>query len=88
LDVQSVITRTVRVAGGRFAPGHLELTQQVPFEMVDVMLAATGGRFVRRAGYRQAISDRGAPVSFALRGGRIGEIWVMRNPDKLTTWNP
>ena len=33
----------VSVAGGRFAPGHLgELTQIVPFEMVDAALAATG----------------------------------------------
>jgi transposase IS4-like protein len=40
---QSVITRTVTVAPGRFAPGHLgELTQQVPFEMVDAALAQTG----------------------------------------------
>jgi len=40
--VQSVITRVVRVAAGRFAPGHLgELTQQVPFEMIDTMLAQT-----------------------------------------------
>src|SRR5437763_4469567 len=39
---QSVITRVVRVAPGRFAPGHLgELTQQVPFEMVDEVLALT-----------------------------------------------
>jgi Insertion element 4 transposase N-terminal/Transposase DDE domain len=40
---QSAITRTVMVAAGRFAPGHLgELTQQVPFEMVDAVLAETG----------------------------------------------
>lgn len=40
--VQSVITRVVRVAVGPFAPGHLgELTQQVPFEMVDTVLAQT-----------------------------------------------
>jgi hypothetical protein len=33
----------VRVAAGPFAPGHLgELTQQVPFEMVDAVLAETG----------------------------------------------
>ncbi|CCG02038.1 transposase [Blastococcus saxobsidens DD2] len=33
----------VNVAGGRFAPGHLgELTQIVPFEMVDAVLAKTG----------------------------------------------
>jgi hypothetical protein len=36
---KSVISRAVTVAGGRFAPGHLgELTQQVPFEMVDSVL--------------------------------------------------
>jgi hypothetical protein len=39
---QSAITRAVTVAGGRFAPGHLgELTQQVPFEMVDAVLGET-----------------------------------------------
>ena len=39
---QSVISRAVTVAGGRFAPGHLgELTQQVPFEMVDAVLEET-----------------------------------------------
>jgi hypothetical protein len=36
---ESVISRAVTVAGGRFAPGHLgELTQQVPFEMADSVL--------------------------------------------------
>jgi hypothetical protein len=40
---QSVIHRTITVAAGRFAPGHLgELTQQVPFELVDAALAQTG----------------------------------------------
>jgi hypothetical protein len=40
---QCVIHRTITVAAGRFAPGHLgELTQQVPFEMVDAVLAETG----------------------------------------------
>jgi hypothetical protein len=40
---QSVIQRTITVAAGRFAPGHLgELTQQVPFELVDAVLAQTG----------------------------------------------
>jgi hypothetical protein len=39
---KSVICRVVTVAGGRFAPGHLgELTQQVPFEMVDAVLEQT-----------------------------------------------
>jgi hypothetical protein len=33
----------ITVAQGRFAPGHLgELTQQLPFEMVDAVLAETG----------------------------------------------
>lgn len=42
MDSQSVITRSVTVAGGRYAPGHLgELTQLIPFEMVDEALAAT-----------------------------------------------
>jgi hypothetical protein len=42
LDTQSVIARTITVAGGRYAPGHLgELTQHLPFEMVDEALAAT-----------------------------------------------
>jgi hypothetical protein len=41
---KSVITRTVAVAEGVFAPGHLgELTRIVPFEMVDEVLAETGG---------------------------------------------
>ena len=40
---QSVIHRTLMVASGRFAPGHLgELTQQLPFDMVDAVLAQTG----------------------------------------------
>jgi hypothetical protein len=48
VDIQSVITRTITVAGGRFAPGHLgELTQHLPFEMVDAALAATRSIQVR-----------------------------------------
>ena len=46
MPVQSGTCRVVRevsVAEGRFAPGHLgELTQIVPFEMVDAVLAETG----------------------------------------------
>ena len=39
---QIAITRTVTVAAGVFAPGHLgELTQLIPFEMVDEVLTAT-----------------------------------------------
>jgi hypothetical protein len=39
------ITRTITVAGGAFAPGHLgELTRVVPFELVDSVLEETGAR--------------------------------------------
>lgn len=42
MDDKSVITHQPRVAQGRFAPGHLgELTQHIPFEMVDDALAST-----------------------------------------------
>ncbi|MFE9328047.1 transposase domain-containing protein [Nocardia sp. NPDC052278] len=42
LSAQSVIHRSVAVATGAFAPGHLgELNQIVPFEMVDDVLAST-----------------------------------------------
>jgi hypothetical protein len=40
---QVSISRTIRVAAGAFAPGHLgELTRIVPFEMVDDVLESTG----------------------------------------------
>ncbi len=43
MEGQSVITREIVVAEDVFAPGHLgELTQVVPFEMVDAVLAETG----------------------------------------------
>src|SRR3954453_15150085 len=43
LSTDSVSSRVVAFAGGRFAPGHLgELTRIVPFEMVDAALAETG----------------------------------------------
>jgi hypothetical protein len=43
LSGHSVITRTVTVAEGVFAPGHLgELTRIIPFEMVDAVLAECG----------------------------------------------
>ena len=42
MNTQSSITHTITVAGGRYAPGHLgELTQHLPFEMVDEALTAT-----------------------------------------------
>lgn len=48
MESQSVITRSVTVAEGRFAPGHLgELTQIVPFEMVDEVVASAKRMQVR-----------------------------------------
>ena len=42
MHTQSFTARTVSVAGGRFAPGHLgELTQLLPFEMIDEALTET-----------------------------------------------
>ena len=39
------ITRTITVAAGVFAPGHLgELTWQVPFELADAVLEETRTR--------------------------------------------
>jgi hypothetical protein len=46
--VVATITRTIRVAAGVFAPGHLgELTPIVPFELVDAILAETSTVQVR-----------------------------------------
>jgi hypothetical protein len=46
LRVQSAITtltRSITVAAGVYAPGHLgELTQFIPFELVDAVFAETG----------------------------------------------
>ncbi|WP_370360385.1 transposase domain-containing protein, partial [Catenulispora sp. MAP12-49] len=37
------VERAIEVAAGVFAPGHLgELTQFLPFELVDAVLADTG----------------------------------------------
>ncbi|MBT2385117.1 transposase domain-containing protein [Streptomyces sp. ISL-11] len=42
---QSVITRTITMAGGVYAPGHLgELTQIVDFDLVDAVLEETAAK--------------------------------------------
>ena len=49
MSAQSVTTRIVRAAAGVFAPGHLgELTQIVPFDMVDAVLAESPPATQRR----------------------------------------
>jgi hypothetical protein len=74
---QSAITRTVTVAAGRFAPGHLgELTQQVPFEMVDAVLAETrtGQRRMRDLPARVVVYLLLAGCLFAELGYR--QVWL------------
>jgi len=74
---QSAITRFVTVAAGRFAPGHLgELTQQVPFEMVDAVLAETGAvqRRVRDLPSRVVVYLLLAGCLFAELGYR--QVWL------------
>lgn len=45
MQQQSVITRSIQVAGGVYAPGHPgELTQIIDFDLVDAVLAETGAR--------------------------------------------
>src|SRR4249920_3044953 len=73
---QCVIARVVQVAPGRFAPGHLgELTQQVPFEMVDAVLAQTGAvqRRVRSLPARVVVYLLLAGCLFAELG--YGQVW-------------
>jgi hypothetical protein len=73
---QSVITRTITVASGPFAPGHLgELTQQVPFELVDAVLADTGATQsrIRALPARVVVYLLLAGALFAEQGYR--EVW-------------
>ena len=45
MQEKSVITRSVEVAGGVYAPGHLgELTQVIDFDLVDAVVQETGTR--------------------------------------------
>jgi hypothetical protein len=73
---KSAISRAVTVAGGRFAPGHLgELTQQVPFEMVDAVLEETcrAQRRVRDLPARVVVYLLLAGCLFAELG--YGQVW-------------
>jgi hypothetical protein len=61
----------VTVAAGRFAPGHLgELTQLVPFEMVDDALERTGTVQARIRLLPARISESGSRLSTS--GGADG----------------
>jgi len=97
LEDQCVITKKIMVAAGVFAPGHLgELTQLVPFEMVDAALAATGaadGR-VRQLPARVVVYLLLAGCLFAELGYRkvwskltagLGEL-VVATPTQSALW--
>jgi hypothetical protein len=83
LRVQSAIvtvSRCVTTAAGVFAPGHLgELTQLVPFELVDAVLAETG-KVQQRL---RALPSR-VGVYFVLALGLFTELGYLRVWDKLT----
>jgi hypothetical protein len=67
----------VRVAGGRFAPGHVgELTRVVPFEMVDAALTETGSvqQRVRDLPSRVVVYLLLAGALFADLG--YGQVWA------------
>jgi Insertion element 4 transposase N-terminal/Transposase DDE domain len=76
----TTITRTVTVAGGVFAPGHLgELTQWLPFELVDDVLART--RAVQR---RLRVLPSRVGVYFVLALGLFPQLGYARVWGKLT----
>jgi len=77
---KSVITRVVTVAGGRFAAGHLgELTQQVPFEMVDAVLEQTC-----RVQHRVRDLPARVVVYLLLAGGLFAELGYSQVWHRLT----
>jgi hypothetical protein len=76
----TTISHEVTVAGGVFAPGHLgELTQYLPFELVDDVLAET--RAVQRR-LRDLPSRAG--VYFVLALGMFPQLGYLRVWGKLT----
>jgi hypothetical protein len=80
LSDQIAITRTVTVAAGPFAPGHLgELTQLIPFEMVDEVLAAT-----RRVQQRVRLLPARVVVCLVLAGCLFTELGYPQVWQQLT----
>ena len=75
------MTRTVTVAAGAFAPGHLgELTRLVPFEMVDDVLATT-----RRSGARVRLLPARVVMYLLLAGCLFAELGYQQVWRKLTS---
>ncbi|WP_253209352.1 transposase domain-containing protein [Streptomyces niphimycinicus] len=85
---QAAIARTVGVANGVFAPGHIgELSRVVPFEMVDEVLAAT--RAVQR---RVRLVPARVAVYLLLAGALFAELGYRQVFDRLcaglAAWRP
>ena len=77
---QIAITRTVTVAAGVYAPGHLgELTQLIPFEMVDEVLVAT-----RRVQQRVRLLPARVVVYLVLAGCVFAECGYVQVWQQLT----
>lgn len=77
----STFTRTLTVAQGVFAPGHLgELTKYLPFELVDDVLAETGA--VQR---RLRVLQSRVGVYFLLALGLFPHLGYAKVWDKLVT---
>lgn len=75
------LARTVTVSKGLYAPGHLgELTRQIPFELVDDILARTG---TTQARLRILPSRVG--MYFVLALALFPSLGYLRVWDKLTT---
>ena len=73
------LSRSITLAEGVFAPGHLgELTQQVPFELADAVLAETGA-------VQQRLRDLPSRVGlyFVLALGLYAHLGYARVWDKL-----
>jgi Insertion element 4 transposase N-terminal/Transposase DDE domain len=80
LPDQIAIPRTVTVAAGVFAPGHLgELTQLIPFEMVDEVLTAT-----RRIQRRVRLLPARVVVYLVLAGCLFAELGYLQVWQQLT----
>src|ERR1039457_5954510 len=76
----TTITHAVTVAGGIFAPGHLgELTQYLPFELVDDFLEQTGT--VQR---RLRVLPSRAGVYFVLALGMFPHLGYLRVWGRVT----
>ena len=77
----TTITNTITVAAGVFAPGHLgELTQVIPFDLVDGVLADT-----RAAQRRLRLLPSRAGVYFVLALGMFPRLGYARVWGKLIT---